>query len=184
MPPSPIVERFCHGCIESFPPLWYTVNVENWILTGMITVLTLSFLAFVALFVYLLWRFRAFYNECICFVTPPSENTQSMLANVVQAIVDSLAKQIAIQLKTTIMGIISGYSRSAQSSQTEAVEDAVAARMPAIAGIMDLFPGLKKKLVKNPLLLNFAIEKLSKKAPEKADGNGSSSFADGLRKYG
>ncbi len=157
----------------------------NWILTITVTVLTLSFLAFVGVFGWCLWKFYRFWGDIRVFVSPAGENQPSQLAVFVQAIVDSLARQIAIQLKTTIMGIISGYSRSAQAAETSAVECAVADKMPAIAGIMDLFPGLKKKLVKSPLLLNFAIEKLTHKSkPERAENSGGTSFAEGLKKYG
>jgi hypothetical protein len=91
------------------------------------------------------------------FISPPGENQPSPVAVVAESISEMFARSFTASLKAYFMGVQSGAARA----ENAAIGQAISAS-PA-GGIIDLLPkSIKKSLIKNPALLDYALAALNK----------------------
>jgi hypothetical protein len=132
----------------------------NLLLTGILLVNLMVFGCLVAAFVYFR-RLRSQITDIIVdFVTPPDEKSPSKLGIAIANISHIAGHAIAVEVKTTIMGKLSGESRLASGIEGDIVDAAMENSQPALLGLLDSVPGLKKRLIKNPALAGFIMSKL------------------------
>ncbi len=152
--------------------------------------LTLIFIVNCLILVFLLLAARAiyrFYLNLSSFLTPGAENQPSPLALISQSLIVNASKVFTSQLKSTFMGIQSGQSRAESAIQSELIQDEANAINPGLGAILASFPALKRKLTKNPALMELALDFLSKKLVHGSGmpgGDGSNDYASRLAKYG
>lgn len=139
----------------------------NWYLTGLLTFLLLSNLAIL----YILFNILATFSEFRLF-----------LSNIPE-ISAQFAKQVGDHVKTAIMGTISGISRGIDAVNKDLNTAVLENEAPPVLGLLELVPSLKKKLIKNPLLAQLAINALKHKPSITTPANGSSDYAKQLEKY-
>lgn len=101
---------------------------------------------------------RRKYREFESFITPPEEGKPSPLAQFVDAASVIAARAIAAQVKTTIMGFVSGAARASAAVEGDIVE--AKAQQFGLGAILESMPALKKTLRRNPGLADLAISKL------------------------
>jgi hypothetical protein len=104
------------------------------------------------------------------FVSSPGEGKPSPLA----VFVANAGQVIGTQLKTSIMGTLSGDARAVKGLQADVVLDQAEKASPLLAGLVSYSPRLARKLAKNPELIQAALSLLpglmGKKGP--SNGNG------------
>jgi hypothetical protein len=123
----------------------------------------------VGAFVYFLWRISRIYNGIVTFITPIDAEHPSSMALVADSLAIMIARAVGAQLKTTFLGKQSGLIRGEQALQGELIQDQADAG--GIGGLLNSFPGIKKSLVRNPRLLDLAVNFLAKSANNNR-GNG------------
>jgi len=134
----------------------------NIILTA---ILLINFLFLCGLFYafYKVSRIKKQFSETItAFITAPDEKTPSPLAQFVENASHVAGRAVAMEVKTTLMGKASVAARQEQAIIGDVVSDTVQTQNPLIAGVLDSFPSLKKRLLKNPQLAMLAGEMLQK----------------------
>lgn len=105
------------------------------------------------------------------FVTPTAEGEFSPLGHAIDAVSSQVARAIVAQAKTTFMSSESAVARGKATVEADINQDLLAASNPVIAGIMNMFPTLRKSLRRNPGLTQFAIEKIVEKFGNKNNGS-------------
>jgi len=145
--------------------------VLTWALLLVLVIQTTTVLVF-ALAVRKTWR------EVVSFVTPLAENQESPLGLVMDDMAQKMGHATAMEVKTTFMGKESGLKRGEQAVAGDMAVDLVADQYPLLAGVLDGFPTLKKRLLKNPGLIGAALSVLGGKnnggpAPVGGGGGGS-----------
>ncbi len=149
----------------------------NTVLTG---VLLLLLVGFGIIFGYFLLKVRKTWREIVSFITPRAENEESPLAVVLDALAHRAGQAVAMEVKTTFMGKESGLKRGERAVAGDVAMDLVGQEQPLIAGLLEGFPTLKKRLLKNPGLIGAALSLLGgngkggDKAPTGGGGGGSS----------
>lgn len=124
---------------------------------GLLSVITLCFLVFLALSFYVLLKIRAKYREIVDFVTPLSNGQPSQLAVVSEALAEMVGRAIVASLRGFLLGQKSIEARQANAEAGEAMTAS------PLGGIVNMLPvSLKKSLIKNPQLLDLAMGYLSK----------------------
>jgi len=103
---------------------------------------------------------RKIWREIVSFITPRAENEESPLAVVLDAVSHRAGQAVAMEVKTTFMGKESGLKRGEQAVAGDLAMDLAADQQPLIAGLLDGFPTLKKRLLKNPALISAALSLL------------------------
>lgn len=154
----------------------------NWYTNILLTLLVLINIVFVIA----LYKIYEIYTQFKQFVTPIEPGKPSILGNTIQNLIDSFSKQVGSQVKTSLMGTISGVSRGIDALNNEVNQASLEAQSPALGSILELVPSLKKKLSKNPLLLNLAMSAISKAGKNHDNAPPSvanESYADRIKKY-
>ena len=126
----------------------------NTILTG---VLTLICLISSVVFILSVVAARKLWRDIVRFITPPAENEPSGLALLLAQIAHQSGQAIAQEVKTTMMGKESGMKRGEQALGADVLTDVVDSQSPILGAILDGFPTLKKRLMKNPGLVGAAL---------------------------
>lgn len=119
-----------------------------------------AILCLVAVF---LFNIRRVYLDIVDFITPKGDNLPSPAAEMLNHVAENVAEILTIRIKTTFMGKQSGANRGEVGIEADIGEDMLAMANPALAGILNSFPALKKTLRRNPALLDLAISKLGAK---------------------
>jgi len=123
------------------------------VLLVLLTILT-SIMVFVALAFYKIRR------QLTSFITPMAENEESPLALVLDALAHRAGQAVAMEVKTTFMGKESGLKRGERAVAGDVAMDLVGQEQPLIAGLLEGFPTLKRRLLKNPGLIGAALSLL------------------------
>lgn len=140
----------------------------NILLTAILLTNILFLMVILAAFVWL----RALYAHAEAVLRDffvPEPETLSKAGVLWQSLSTTLGQQVAMQIKTTIMGMSSGAARAEKAVNESIVEDAANQANPLIGGLLSGFPSLKKKLAGNPSLAGFVLNQLANmkaKAPE------------------
>jgi hypothetical protein len=127
----------------------------------LLTLIFLSILSGLLLSAVVCMKLRNIYTEFRLFITAPDDKTPSPLAELVNAMSDIAARAIVARIKGTFMGKQSGESRANSAVDGAIAEDQVNSVNPLIGSILNSFPTLKKSLLKNPALVDFAMSKLA-----------------------
>lgn len=102
----------------------------------------------------------------------------SEFALVVDSISERMASKIVASAKGTLLGMQGGDAKSIQALEGDIVNDLTAQKSPAIAAVLEQFPSVKRRLMKNPQLLDLAMPYIMKMTAGAAggpsNGNGSS----------
>ena len=126
------------------------------VLTGVLT----AGLVLAGLF-YIIFTFKRRLADLITrYLTQPDEKTPSQVAIFVDQMSMIAAQRIVTQVKTTFMGM---SSVDYKNSNKEALA-AVTGGNPALATLLQLIPGVGRRLAKNPELLSLAGGLLNKSA--------------------
>lgn len=128
----------------------------------LLTLILLSILSGLLFLGLIIIKFRRIIVDFRQFVTAVDDKTPSPLATLVAAMSDIAARSIVARIKMTFMGKQSGDVRAQSSVDASIAEDQVNSINPLIGSLLDSFPTLKKSLLKNPALIDFALSKLSR----------------------
>lgn len=127
-------------------------------LNAVLTVLQLAFLVASALtFLICALMIRKAWQGIVSFVSPRAENQESPLALVLDATAQRIGQAAAMEIKTTLMGKESGLKRGERAVAGDVAMDMAAESQPLLAGLLEGFPTLKKRLLKNPALIGAAL---------------------------
>lgn len=127
--------------------------MTNLLLTTILLALFANLAVFLFIYRALLLRFRAIFN---------SDNEKpSQFAQSVDLISHIFAQSMTREIKTTLMGMKSGQVRAEQAVMKGIAEDAIE-QNPMASGLAEAFPGLGKRLTKNPALLQLVLGALSR----------------------
>ena len=131
----------------------------------LLTVVVLLLAIFVACSLFILSRIMRValrINEVIddvrTFVSPAGENTPSPLASTIDTASKIAGHAIALEVKTTLMGKVSGASRLADAVRTDVQGDVVAQQMPLMGEILEQSPSLRRRLGKSPGLMELLLQ--------------------------
>ena len=141
----------------------------NTVLTGVLTLICfISGLVFILCVV----TVRKLWREVVQFITPPAENEPSALALLFAQLAHQGGQAIAMEIKTTFMGKESGMKRGEQALAGDVLTDVVGAQSPIMGAILDGFPTLKKRILKNPGLVGAALNLVGGMAKSGTVGKG------------
>jgi hypothetical protein len=100
------------------------------------------------------------------FFEPDKATGVSPFGKLVDSASASVGNAFAMQIKTSIMGKLSGSAR-----QEKAVEQAILSDTSPLLGLVQSMPSLRKLIEKNPALAGLALNYLQKRMPV-TPGNG------------
>ena len=129
--------------------------------------------------------YRRISSQFTSFISSPAEGKPSPLAETTQAIGENLARSIAVQLKTTFMGMESGNARAEAALQGDIARDAIDQKSPMVGALLTMFPRASKRLLKNPGLIDIALGMIGKvgQIPGTSPGNNHSPETSGQVKF-
>lgn len=130
---------------------------------------------FLALFDVFIWWYCLFFlrkkaRQLERFISPKAEGETSPIADVFDICAKRLIKLAMVEFKTSAMGNASVTSRQEQALTRAVNEDAINASQPLLGGLLDLSPALKKAVLKNPNLIEMALNYLSSRGQSVAAG--------------
>lgn len=106
------------------------------------------------------YRVRAEYvrkmGDFYKFVSPASEGGTSPLADICNILSQQAGKTLAVEIKTALMGKESGVQRELNGLQGDMLADS----NPLVGALMGQFPSLKRRLIKNPGLVELLLSHL------------------------
>lgn len=132
-------------------------------------------------------KIRRKYDDFIdlfnAFMRPAEEGKESEFARLISVIADSIARSIVALAKTTFMGKASGDARLGKSIDADIAEGMLAQTNPMLSGVLQMFPGLRKTLRRNPGALDMIASKLmSRAAPDQTQPSGNGHKQESLFK--
>lgn len=150
------------GILTSRRPGCSLEPMSNLLLTGVLLTNILLLCAIAAAWV----RIRAVSREIVTnftqFVSAPDEKTPSPLAQFTESVAHVIGHAAAVEIKTTIMGKNSGDARLEAAVEGQLAEAAAGKQNPLLAGLLGMLDRkTKSKVLKNPGLMEFLIEKVS-----------------------
>lgn len=137
----------------------------NWYLTVGLLLGLLNLLVCVLVLAQIRSIYSGFWAALHSWVSAPNETTPSAFAGLVETIGHSLGHSAAVELKTTIMGKMSGQSRLETAIQGDMLQDQVGAVNPLMAAALEMFPSLKRRALKNPGIVDLILSRLPKTGP-------------------
>lgn len=120
-------------------------------------------LIFLAGFALVCIKLMHIYRDILDFIMPPNKNTPSKLANVCEAFSEMMGRSLVASLKAFLMGKKSGEVRQ-ENAETGAEIDA--GPLGAIVGALP--KSIRSSLIKNPQLVDLALNFMSKRNAGKA----------------
>lgn len=148
--------------------------MSNLILAGILLVLCLQGVLLFIIFA----KSIAVLREFIGFISPPDPDKPSPAALVWA----NMARSLAQEFKFTLMGMMSVQAKAEKRLEGEIVNATLAQQNPLLAVALQVFPGLKKMLAKNPALVEIAIQKAAQIGGNHSQGN-LDDYASKLSKY-
>jgi len=119
----------------------------------LLTAVLLILLLFLGLAFALLVYFQRLRRRFVAFVTAPDEKTPSEFAEIVGTIGHTLGHAAAVEIKTTIMGKISGESRLGEAIAKQVVQSS----QPGLAGLVEAIPRNARR--KNAGIFEFLVDR-------------------------
>jgi hypothetical protein len=115
---------------------------------------------------YAFLKIRNVFKEFKEFITPPNENTASKLALVSESIAEMFGRALVASLKGFLMGSKSGEVRAANAEIGAGVDAS------PIGAIVSMLPkSVRASLIKNPQLLDYALNLMNKKGNQSTPGS-------------
>lgn len=105
------------------------------------------------------------------FVSPGKDNQPSPLSQFIALESKMLAQDFTNQIKTSMLGKASGAARQENAIAGDIVSDVVNETNPMLGMILDQFPTLKKRIVKNPQMALGALSLLQNAGKGSNKGN-------------
>lgn len=130
----------------------------NWILLTNLLILAVLSGGFIAASLFIHSISKGFQD----FTSYPDGDEPSPLFVVLARLSAVLAQQIATQVKTTLMGMLSGQARGEQALNNAEAQLDLALDNPAAAGIIEMLPkNIKKMAYKNPAIAKLVMNKIA-----------------------
>lgn len=85
------------------------------------------------------------------FVLPPGEGQVSPLGQFIQNVAVVVSSQLTMQIKTSLMGKASAASKAVDGIEQDIAGDVLASKSPLVAGVLDMFPSLRKRVLRSPI---------------------------------
>jgi len=146
----------------------------------LIALSALTLLTLILLFLMIRSLMREFYS----FMSPPPEGEEpSGIMSLVSEVGRASGRAIAMEVKTTAMGKASGEARLEKAIEGDIAQDTLNSKNPLIGGLLDMYPSLKKRALKNPGVVEFLLQRLGSAKAFNPPDNGESGFAERLLKY-
>lgn len=136
--------------------MWYNLGVDM-ILTAVLLALLVNLTSIIVIFALVV---RKKWRDIQTFITPEGENQESPLGVALDLVARRFGLAVAMEVKTTFMGKESGLKRGEAAVAGDIAMDLMASSQPLIAGLLEGFPTLKKRLLKNPGLVGAALSLL------------------------
>ena len=105
------------------------------------------------------------------FVSPGKDNQPSPLSQFISLESKMLAQDFTNQIKTSMLGKASGQARQENAIAGDIVSDVLNETNPMLGMILDQFPTLKKRVVKNPQMALGALSLLQNAGKGGNNGN-------------
>ena len=87
------------------------------------------------------------------FMESPGPGLLSPLGVFIESASRTAGRAIAMEVKTTLMGKASVASRQESGIMEDIATDQINQQMPLLGGLLEVMPSLKKRMIKNPGLL-------------------------------
>tara|TARA_Y100000310_G_scaffold155137_1_gene154612 strand:- start:372 stop:839 length:468 start_codon:yes stop_codon:yes gene_type:complete len=152
----------------------------------MMNILSIVFLALILATLGLFFvMVRSLMRELYTFIAPPVDGEEaSPIMSLVNEVGKASGKAIALEIKTTAMGKASGQARLEQAIQGDIAQDSLTANNPLVGGLLEMYPTLKKRALKNPGVTEFLLNRLTAQPGVNIPGNGGqSNYGERLSKY-
>lgn len=134
-----------------------TITVMNYILLLNILIFATIITQFVVAFLF----FRAIVSNFKEFISSPEAGEPSPLSLSLDSFSARLAKCLSVEVKTTLMGMLSGQARAETALNRETTEAVMSIKNPLVGGLLAALPKrYKNKIFKNPELAEAVIDKL------------------------
>ncbi len=153
---------------------------------ALLALILVANLLIVAGFVYLWLKFIAVYSLAQRFLSPISEGELSPLATLWQALVGQFIARLTDAIKSNFLGMESGIKKQEAMLQGDLAMDDLQGKSMGLAALLGSFPSLKRRLLRNPALIDMALGLLGKRVsqPSTDHGEGTSDYKEKLAKYG
>ena len=126
-----------------------------------INILWLVFSVVSCLFLYLLYLcVRNFMRSIADFMAPPGEGEPAPVENLIEHASRVVGKSCAMEIKTTLLGKASGEARLEKAIESDLAQDAIQGSNPLVGSLLELSPSLKKRVLKNPGVIEFLLSHL------------------------
>jgi hypothetical protein len=142
--------------------------MENLILTAILLLLVTQLALFIIAFFRAQREYHRFIGELSQFLQPAADGGPSPLATIASALIQQGSKSVAAEIKTSLMGQISGVQRGLEGIEGDVMVDS----NPLIGALVGQFPSVKKRLLKNPALLQFILGLAQRKKGESSPEDG------------
>lgn len=119
------------------------------------------------------------YSQFVGFINSPGDDKPSEFARLTNTIAHTAGQAIAQEVKTTIMGKMSGDARKLKAIEGDIAMDGLAESAPQLAGLLDASPNLRKRVAKNPGLIGWAAQYLPGLMGGLAGGSGGQTVNQG-----
>jgi hypothetical protein len=127
----------------------------------------LTNLIFLVSFCLIFLKIRSVYRGIVEFITPPAENQPSKLATVCETLSEMIGRSLVASLKTFLMGKKSGEVRAENAEKGQEIDSS------PVGAIVGMLPkSVRASLIKNPALLDYAINFMSKRGTGNQPGSG------------
>lgn len=130
----------------------------NWLLAVNILIFVVISGAFIAGYLF----FRRIENEIREFLSAPGNGQPSPLTQTFDSFATLLARSMAVEVKTTIGGIMSGKVRGEAATEGDIAMADMAIDSPVLAGVIDMLPkSVRKAAKRNPEVARFIMDKVA-----------------------
>lgn len=132
-------------------------------------------------------RLRKWEYNLVEFISAQGEDEASPLAKTIDAIGQTIGKGVSTQIHMSLLGQRSADARQERAVEADLTEDLIAQNNPGLIGILNAFPKLKRRALRNPQALGFILDKLAQVVPGGVGGSGgnhNSDYKSRLNKYG
>ena len=137
-----------------------------------------------AILVVVFAKISVFSREIASFLSPAGETVPSPAGLVWSA----MCKQLVLEFKTTMMGLMSVQARAEKRLEGEVVQQELSANSPLLGVALQAFPSLRKMFLRNPSLVDYALSHIAKigttAGPSGSNGDtDAGDYASRLAKY-
>ncbi|GAH92970.1 unnamed protein product, partial [marine sediment metagenome] len=117
------------------------------------------------------------------YFTPRGDGLASPFADTISGIAQVVGSSVATQIKNTFTGEALLTQRQEKGILKDIAQDQLEQSNPLIAMILQQFPTLQKRLLKNPALLPMATEALKKLGGDHHESGESINYGQALSRY-